>query len=543
LIPRDHDYRSTLAQSLAQEIHDAITKKDIAVNVDSLEAAWKAHRLQNLQRLKRLDKLSLETEHKLFMSTHSQTLIKKEGSMDTIAVGISRDGREITIAGNVKRREGVSSKSKGMKYTAFGLSQERHESIIRDVVSKHPELREASVRVISPTIQPINHEQNAEYHAEMQLVADSVRPGAKRGVPTIGVSKPPCEHCWNGLHTLPSPAQPGLPKGRITHWMPAHDSEIGEHYIKTLFELPPTADSGARRITWGRSAVLKSDFGEKISKTYVVESSAFITHERPKGRRLDQPSTSHRVGEPLEHPSEPAFRRSLLERRGAPTFEELTNGVRMIDVEVAHYDHDSGHATLATETTMAMDVAVLKRNLRKGVTHQNIQRPPTAPKKTVTEHIVHHVGLRPRITGSIGATMESIVDNIDRPAFAEATDVPSADANTYTTRTTIGAYARAGTVEATAGFSVGDVSARGPNVAAGAQLGLFTGVTAYAKAEVARAEVNLAGMNAGVGLNGSSGISIGPLDGVDVSLLGFGFSIGPKLSLKLPVADVSCIIA
>jgi len=80
----------------------------------------------------------------------------------------------------------------------------------------------------------------------------------------------------------------------------------------------------------------------------------------------------------------------------------------------------------------------------------------------------------------------------------------------------------------------------GPAAGVGAQASLVQ-VGVHAAAELARAEVSVAGINAGVGFNLNTGASAG-VDGVSANFLGFGFSVGPTMAVRTPVADVSCCI-
>ena len=62
-----------------------------------------------------------------------------------------------------------------------------------------------------------------------------------------------------------------------------------------------------------------------------------------------------------------------------------------------------------------------------------------------------------------------------------------------------------------------------------------------AELELARAEAAAGPIKAGVGLSANTGASIGP-DGVEASVLGFGASLGPQISVRTPVADASCVL-
>ena len=101
--------------------------------------------------------------------------------------------------------------------------------------------------------------------------------------------------------------------------------------------------------------------------------------------------------------------------------------------------------------------------------------------------------------------------------------------------------AHARTCEARAAYSVLEASARGPGVAAAAEASFLGGVSAYANAEVCKAEVSVAGAQLGVGLQFNTGASLGP-DGVSASVGGFGVAVGPRLKVSTPIATLDCCI-
>jgi len=131
------------------------------------------------------------------------------------------------------------------------------------------------------------------------------------------------------------------------------------------------------------------------------------------------------------------------------------------------------------------------------------------------------------------------VNDIDRSPGASASG-PGRAAGTYETRMGIGAYARASVFDAEAHASTLQARVNGPAAGVGAQASLVQ-VGVHASAELPRAEVSVAGINAGVGFNLNTGASVG-VDGVSANFLGFGFSVGPTMALRTPVADASCCI-
>eukprot|EP00438_Fugacium_kawagutii_P030213 Skav212744 [mRNA] locus=scaffold955:38794:40765:+ [translate_table: standard] len=109
------------------------------------------------------------------------------------------------------------------------------------------------------------------------------------------------------------------------------------------------------------------------------------------------------------------------------------------------------------------------------------------------------------------------------------------------------AGAVAGPVPAAAGAVAGPVQA-------GARLGPVQ-AGAVGQARAARVVAVPAGAVAGpvqagavagpvqvrVGLNFDTGIGVGP-DGLQVSLLGFGFNLGPRVGVRTPVVDAQCSV-
>ncbi|ODM89125.1 hypothetical protein Ocin01_17557 [Orchesella cincta] len=162
---------------------------------------------------------------------------------------------------------------------------------------------------------------------------------------------------------------------------------------------------------------------------------------------------------------------------------------------------------------------------------------------SVKQHVARNItkSVKPRVNASIQGTIESLVEDIDREPGAYVVGL-NACSGTYTGKRIpmAGAYARASTGDVQAHAGPCHVRANGPAAAAGAHASVL-GVAAYANAEVARAEASVAGITAGVGLNFNTGASAG-VDGVSASALGFGFSVGPSMAIRTPVADVACSI-
>lgn len=102
------------------------------------------------------------------------------------------------------------------------------------------------------------------------------------------------------------------------------------------------------------------------------------------------------------------------------------------------------------------------------------------------------------------------------------------------------AYAEAGVGRACAEFEIFEAEAKGPNVYAGAEANVF-GAGAMARAEIASASASAGPVGVKVGLGFDTGATVG-LAGVEVKVLGIGFSIGPKTSISFLGSEVSCSV-
>eukprot|EP00438_Fugacium_kawagutii_P025974 Skav214407 [mRNA] locus=scaffold3796:11842:12981:- [translate_table: standard] len=158
---------------------------------------------------------------------------------------------------------------------------------------------------------------------------------------------------------------------------------------------------------------------------------------------------------------------------------------------------------------------------------------PTKPTKADLKNAI-----KPKATASVGAVC-SVIDHIDRPAHADA-GVLRSDAGEYQTRTSKGVAANAAVAEARAQASICQASAEVLTASAGASYGA-AGLQAHARATLARAEASAGPVQVGVGLNLDCGASVGP-DGLQITLFGFGFSLGPRAGVRTPVADAQCSV-
>ncbi|RYP39997.1 hypothetical protein DL767_001931 [Monosporascus sp. MG133] len=377
-----------------------------------------------------------------------------EKQADTIAVGISPDGKDIYIAGNVKKCETwVLQRQKRPNGTAqfsteFGLHDGRHKAAIMGVFKNwYPEAvcPDVHIYLLHPTVHPATAEDNRCFHGETQIIAFAKQ--QNKPMPIIGISKPPCASCSEALKL-----------NSVVH---------------------------------GYNAIKKANTNPMRFEEKYLEKGVSAIELSPQ-----QPA------HPEEHNEPPEAARPRISR------PRLALGAAKTVVGAA----------------------------RKAYTTPRVTAPKIeASAKAVSKAIVGHPSRRPRVTGGVGAIIESVVDNCDRGAYHDA-EADYADAGVYHTRMTDGVYAQAGYGMARAGVSVADVEARGPNVAAGAQFGKLSGISVFAHAELVSAQATVAGVTAKVGLNANTGVSAGA-DGVSASFLGFGVAVGPHMELDTPVAS------
>jgi hypothetical protein len=174
-----------------------------------------------------------------------------------------------------------------------------------------------------------------------------------------------------------------------------------------------------------------------------------------------------------------------------------------------------------------------KPNIRKATLANPGETLARQTPKSIHKNMRKHINAR----GSLGSAIENIVENYDRPAHAEAKTLIHNKPSVYNTRSTLGAQASLHTARALAHSSVAHACAEGPNLSTGAHLGP-SGASAYANAELCRAEAGVPGITAGVGLTAKTGISVGPA-GLSLDILGFGFTLGPRMRVATPFADLA----
>ena len=132
-----------------------------------------------------------------------------------------------------------------------------------------------------------------------------------------------------------------------------------------------------------------------------------------------------------------------------------------------------------------------------------------------------------------------IIDDMDRDA-GSSLDTGYSQSGEYQTRTRKGVKATAGAFKASAECSVLDASFEAATASADAHYGA-DGAHASADATLVRAQARAGPVKVGVGLQFKTGIGASP-DGVHAELLGFGVSVGSKMKVQTPIADVECVI-
>jgi len=147
--------------------------------------------------------------------------------------------------------------------------------------------------------------------------------------------------------------------------------------------------------------------------------------------------------------------------------------------------------------------------------------------------------IKPKVSVDPGSILDTF-ENFDKEGSKYAGTLKTFSGSYKKDRTQRwGHHAGASVAEAGASYSVFGANATALSAGAGVEYGLHN--SAYAHATVARASANAGPMEVGVGLSLDTGASIG-VDGASIGVLGFGVSVGPKMAIKTPVADVSCSI-
>jgi hypothetical protein len=154
-------------------------------------------------------------------------------------------------------------------------------------------------------------------------------------------------------------------------------------------------------------------------------------------------------------------------------------------------------------------------------------------KNTIKQQLIPKPGCH--VTG--GAILD-MVDRIDQGGSTHA-GISNAYFGTYESARTLrmGAYAGVSLAEASARYGIFGASASAYSASAHVECGLNNSIGV--NASLVRAEAHAGPIQVGTGLSLDTSASLG-IDGVQASLLGFGFRLGPRLSIQTPVLDASC---
>uniref|UniRef100_A0A673NNR1 Si:ch73-106k19.5 n=1 Tax=Sinocyclocheilus rhinocerous TaxID=307959 RepID=A0A673NNR1_9TELE len=146
-----------------------------------------------------------------------------------------------------------------------------------------------------------------------------------------------------------------------------------------------------------------------------------------------------------------------------------------------------------------------------------------------------------------GSGIIGMIDTIDRPADAKA-EGTYARSGSYKEAfknkpgkriPKAGVYAEAGVGRASAEYRIFRAEAKGPNASAGAEATVARlGAGAMAQAEIASASASAGPLDVKLGLGVDTGAYIG-LGGVEVKILGCGFSFGRKTSVSVLGSELS----
>jgi hypothetical protein len=157
---------------------------------------------------------------------------------------------------------------------------------------------------------------------------------------------------------------------------------------------------------------------------------------------------------------------------------------------------------------------------------------------SVTSHAKTAIIKEPTAFFSASGGICDIIDRWDTGAYVQG-DTLHAFSGVITTNTRKIATASAGVASWSAGTAKGiaSINASVATASATASIG-YDGASAFANASLVSVGAQLGPVNARAGLDLTSGASIG-WGGIEVSVLGFGVSLGPKLGVSLPFFSFS----
>ncbi|GAB1319349.1 hypothetical protein MFIFM68171_09559 [Madurella fahalii] len=194
--------KKELVGELALQLHMEFWMMDHRAIIDSV-----AHNILNpKKRVKGSASEVAEQMKEQLDSWHKKCA--RERTTDTTAVAIASNG-DIVIAANIKKRteQGIRRGGKGGGTSSapnpaeFGFYDRRHELTIQRVSQTFPQTRQANIINLVPAAHPRTPQENAELHAEMQIMRYAKQ--ERLHIEVMGISKPACEKCAEVLDLYP----------------------------------------------------------------------------------------------------------------------------------------------------------------------------------------------------------------------------------------------------------------------------------------------------------------------------------------------------
>jgi hypothetical protein len=454
--------------------------------------------------------ISVALHQKIFEANHGSIIqgktwpkwLQKEAGMDTISVAINEAGSAATITGNMKTR--LKSK-KGFDPQGFGLSADRHGPLIKELIVAFPALKNTKIELIDsppPAGQLRDHNTNAAPHAEHQNIAYNTAKRPNERI-ALGISRSPCNNCLTGLtiaqaNTLGTDRGGPAPRNAPSGAAPPSDAQQGRNSVKGLMHqvaavaypdaLPSSAQTAQGSSTSGRSA-------------------AHSPHDHWAGtnwRPYDEIAVQRELKYRARSRAQIAFRRHIAMQTCQPALYKAANA--------------------AVVNMAAGKPAVSLSSLTRAGSLQTA--------KAASKNQARRLGR----VHSPGDVLENLVENFDRQH--DVSVFSGSASGTYRGRVSIGAVARAAVWEHVWQGGIFSTRIAGPNAAAGAHAGLG-GLRAYAQAEAGSIGFDTGVFALRASLNVNTGVNVSA-NGLELSFLGFGLNLGPKLAVKLPVGELAC---
>ncbi|CAF0753283.1 unnamed protein product [Didymodactylos carnosus] len=208
-----------------------------------------------------------------------------------------------------------------------------------------------------------------------------------------------------------------------------------------------------------------------------------------------------------------------------------------------HYDEEGNQRPKNWAPSEDIDTEIIRIKSRDKVRVNKNFLESNIPKTKKQAHKEFQSNLKQKLIPkpNLHATAASVLDTIDTIDEGGSTYAGrfNAYSGTYETKRTLrkGAYAGASIAEAIANYGPCGVSASLLSASAHVEYGLNNSVGV--DLSIVRAVAHAGPLQVGVGLNLDTNASVG-FDGIQASLLGFGFRAGLKTGVKTPVVDASC---